>query len=70
VGERKQRTPEEAMDRAVGRVAEAAGALTGDETLEAEGRALGTPHKKTFRVVPQPDGGPCASNRKEVHEHG
>src|SRR5215211_6802433 len=32
----------EAMeDKAVGRVTEAAGSLTGDETLEAEGRALG-----------------------------
>ena len=28
-------------DKAVGRVTEAAGSLTGDETLEAEGRALG-----------------------------
>jgi uncharacterized protein YjbJ (UPF0337 family) len=39
VGKRKGGKPEEAVDKAVGRVAEATGSLTGDETLEAEGRA-------------------------------
>ncbi len=44
------------VDKAVSRVAEANGALTGDETLEAEGRALGR-NRKTLRVLAQPDGG-------------
>ncbi len=44
------------VDKAVSRVAEATGALTGDETLEAEGRALGQ-NRKTLRILAQPDGG-------------
>jgi hypothetical protein len=44
------------VDKAVSRVAEATGALTGDETLEAEGRALGR-NRETLRVLAQPDGG-------------
>jgi uncharacterized protein YjbJ (UPF0337 family)/predicted RNase H-like HicB family nuclease len=58
VGRRRRDTPEEAVDKAVGRVAEAAGSLTGDETMEVEGRALGrSGQRKTFRVLAQPDGG-------------
>ena len=38
------------------RVAEATGALTCDETLEAEGHALDR-NRKTLRVLAQPDGG-------------
>jgi len=41
VGRRRRDTPEDAVDKAVGRAAEAAGSLTGDETMEIEGRALG-----------------------------
>jgi uncharacterized protein YjbJ (UPF0337 family) len=58
VSKRRRDTPEEAVDRAVGRVAEATGALTGDETIEAEGRALGRKgQRNTLRVVAQPEGG-------------
>jgi uncharacterized protein YjbJ (UPF0337 family) len=58
VGRRKEDTPEDTVDRAVGRVAETAGSLTGDHTLEVEGRALGRKAKrKTFRVLSQPEGG-------------
>jgi hypothetical protein len=55
---RKGNKAEEMVDRSVGRVAEAAGSVTGDESLESEGRALGrAPHRETYRVVAQPDGG-------------
>jgi hypothetical protein len=58
MGRKKGNKPEEVADRSVGRVAEAAGSLTGDESLESEGRALGrTPDRETYRVVAQPDGG-------------
>jgi uncharacterized protein YjbJ (UPF0337 family) len=40
VGSGRGDTPEEVVDKAVGRVAEAADSLTGDETMEVEGRAL------------------------------
>jgi hypothetical protein len=58
VGKWRRDTPEEPVDRAVGRVAEATGALTGDKTIEAEGRALGRKgQRNTLRVLAQPDGG-------------
>jgi uncharacterized protein YjbJ (UPF0337 family) len=58
MGSGRRDTPEEVVDKAVGRVAEAAGSLTGDETMEAEGRALGrSGQRETFRVLAQPDGG-------------
>jgi hypothetical protein len=58
MGSRKGNKPEEVVDRSVGRVAEAAGSVIGDESLESEGRALGrTTNRETFRVVAQPDGG-------------
>lgn len=42
----------------MGRVAETTASLTGDETLEAEGRPLGrTAQRSTYRVVAQPEGG-------------
>lgn len=41
MGRRKRDKPEEVVDRGVGRVAEAAGSVTSDESLESEGRALG-----------------------------
>ena len=58
MGKRKQGKPEGAVDKAVGQVAEAAGSLTGDETLKAEGRALDrTAQRETYRVVAQPERG-------------
>jgi uncharacterized protein YjbJ (UPF0337 family) len=58
VGRRNKGRSGEAADKAVGRVVEAAGSLTGDETLQAEGRALGREgRRKTYRVVAQPEGG-------------
>jgi predicted P-loop ATPase len=58
VGKRERGKPEEAVDKAVARLAEATGSLTGDETLEAEGRALGrTAQRNTYRVVAQPEAG-------------
>lgn len=58
MGKRKRDTPEDTVDKAVGRVVEATGSVSGDETMEAEGRALGrSGQKATVRVVPQPEGG-------------
>jgi hypothetical protein len=58
MGSKKQGAPEETVDKAVGRVAEVTGSLAGDETMEAEGRALGrTAQRNTYRVVAQPDEG-------------
>jgi uncharacterized protein YjbJ (UPF0337 family) len=57
VSRRREDTPEDTVDKAVGQVAETAGSLTGDDTLEVEGRALGRKAKrKTFRVLAQPEG--------------
>lgn len=61
--------PEEAVDKAVGRVAEAAGSLTGNKTIEAEGRVLGrTAQRKTYRVVAHPSGGWRVESDEEVHQ--
>lgn len=58
MGRRRRNTPEQAADKAVGKVAQTAGSLAGDKTLEAEGRALDrTGHMETLRVLAQPDGG-------------
>ena len=58
MGGKKESKPDAAVDKTVGRVAETAGSVTGDETLESEGRALGrTADRETYRVVAQPDGG-------------
>jgi hypothetical protein len=58
MGRKKQGKPDEAVDKAVGLVAETAGSVAGDETLESEGRALGrTADRETYRVVAQPEGG-------------
>ena len=58
MGKSKPGKPDEVVDKAVGRMAEAAGSLTGDETLEGEGRALGrTAQRETYSVTAQPDGG-------------
>jgi hypothetical protein len=58
MGRSKGNKPDKAVDKTVGRVAETAGSVTGDESLESEGRALGrTADRETYRVIPQPDGG-------------
>jgi hypothetical protein len=58
VGRRKRSRPGEAVDKAVGRATEATGALTGDKTMEAEGRAERRRlERNTYRLVPQPGGG-------------
>jgi uncharacterized protein YjbJ (UPF0337 family) len=58
MGRKKRDKPEETVDKAVGRVAEATGSLTGDETMKAEGRVLGrAAQRRTYRVVAQPSGG-------------
>jgi hypothetical protein len=58
VGRRKGNTPGEAVDKAVGRAAEAAGAVAGDKTFEAEGRAERRRlERNTYSVIPRPGGG-------------
>jgi uncharacterized protein YjbJ (UPF0337 family) len=56
---RKRRTgPEAALDKAVGALAEGAGKGTGDNSLEAEGRALRRKSElKTYLVRPHADKG-------------
>ena len=55
---RKRVSPEEALDKTVGRVSEAAGRVSGDESLEAEGRVLRRKGElKTYLIKPHPDGG-------------
>jgi uncharacterized protein YjbJ (UPF0337 family) len=55
----KRRTsPEAALDKAVGALGEAAGRGTGDQSLEAEGRALRRKGElKTYLVSPHPEKG-------------
>jgi uncharacterized protein YjbJ (UPF0337 family) len=58
VGRKKQGGPEEALDKTIGRLAEGAGRITGDESLEAEGRALRRKgERKSYVVTAHPDGG-------------
>ena len=58
MGREKRRDPEEALDKAAGRLAEVAGSVTGAKSLEAEGRALRRKgERKTYLVTPHPDGG-------------
>lgn len=50
--------PEQALDKAVGRMSEAAGRATGDETIESEGRALRRKGElKSYLVTPHAKGG-------------
>ncbi len=45
------------MDKAVGRAREAAGAVAGDKTMEAEGRTeRREPERNTYSVMPQAGG--------------
>jgi hypothetical protein len=58
MGRRNENKPDKAVDKTVGSVAETVGSVTGDETLESEGRALGrTADRETYRVIAQQDGG-------------
>ena len=58
MGRKKRSGPEEALDKAVGRLAEGAGKVTGDESLEAEGRTMRRKgERKTYLVTSHPDGG-------------
>ncbi|MDQ3301968.1 MAG: hypothetical protein M3518_01260 [Actinomycetota bacterium] len=40
MGKKKRGGPEETLDKAVGRMSETAWKVTGDQSLEAEGRAV------------------------------
>ena len=58
MGRKKGGGPEEALDRAVGRLAEGTGRVTGDKSMEAEGRALRRRgERKSYVVTAHPDGG-------------
>ena len=58
MGRKKRGGPEEALDKTVGRLAEGAGKVTGDESLEAEGRTMHRKgERKTYLVTSRPDGG-------------
>lgn len=58
VGRNKRSRPGETIDKAVGRAREAAGAVAGDKTMEAEGRTERRgPERNTYTVTPQPGGG-------------
>jgi len=55
---KKRGGPEEALDKAMGGVGEAAGRVSGDESLEAEGRVLRRKGElKTYLVKPHAHGG-------------
>ena len=58
VGKSKQGEPEDAWDKAAGELSEALGQMTGDKSLEAEGRATRKKGElKTYIVTPHSDGG-------------
>jgi hypothetical protein len=58
VGRKKRSRPGETVDKTVGRAREAAGAVAGDKTMEAEGRTERRgPERNTYTVTPQPGGG-------------
>jgi uncharacterized protein YjbJ (UPF0337 family) len=58
MGRKRRGGPEEALDKAAGRLSEAAGRVTGDESLETQGRALRRKGElKTYAVLPHSDGG-------------
>ena len=55
---KKRGGPEDALDKAMGGVSEAAGTVSGDESLEAEGLVLRRKGElKTYLVKPHLDGG-------------
>jgi uncharacterized protein YjbJ (UPF0337 family) len=58
MGRRKRSSTGNALDKAVGRLAETAGTASGDKTLEAEGRATQrVSERKTYVVTTHADGG-------------
>lgn len=58
MGQRRRRKPEDAVDKVLGEMTETAGAVTGDETLEAEGRAVQRGvERNTYSVVARSVGG-------------
>jgi|SRR5215211_1521952 hypothetical protein len=58
MGRKRHSGPGEALDKAAGRLGEAAGRATGDASLEAQGRALRRKDElKTYAVLPHADGG-------------
>ncbi len=58
MGRKKLGDPEEALDKTVGRLAEAAGSVIGAKSLEAEGRVLRRKgERKTYLVTPRAEGG-------------
>jgi len=71
---KKRGGPEEALDKTIGRMSEAAGRVSGDENLEAEGRVLRRKSAlKTYLVKPHADGGwqvqaEGASRATSVHQ--
>jgi uncharacterized protein YjbJ (UPF0337 family) len=58
MGRKKRGGPEEALDKAAGTLGEAAGRMTGDKSLEAEGRAVRRKGElKTYLVRPHAEKG-------------
>ncbi len=58
MGRKRRGGPGEALDKAVGRVGEAAGRAAGDESLETQGRALRRKGElKTYAVLSHANGG-------------
>ena len=58
MGRERRGGPGGALDKAVGRLAEGAGSVTGDKSLEAEGRAMRRKGaRKTYLVTPRAEGG-------------
>lgn len=58
MGRKKRNDAEDKLDKAAGRIGEAAGKMAGDKSLEAEGRAAQRKGElKTYVVTPHPEGG-------------
>lgn len=58
MGRNNQSDPGEVLDKTAGRMSEAAGRATGDETLESEGRALRRKRElKSYVVAPHEEEG-------------
>lgn len=58
MGRKKRGGPEEALNKTIGRLSEGAGRVSGDESMEAEGRALRRKdERKSYVVTAHPDGG-------------
>lgn len=58
MGGKKQSSSDEALDKVAGGISEAAGRMSGDKTLEAEGRATRRKgERKSYLVTPHAKGG-------------